>query len=228
MQDFTVTDIMTAAAQLKRADSLVHAQKLFHEYDVVPFPRRGEIEAFFHKDSVEANPLRPANLLSDATDILELLKLLTTQPFYFIISGNQITGYVHYSDLNKYVVAIPLFALFRTAEQLLWQKIQNRVKESDLRNIFAEKEVKVFLRKRQKTVSGNVDLGWTGIFSFCNILKLSRYFGQIHETDEEIDSLRVTRNRIAHADSEIIRNYDDVIGLAKVKELIANILEAAR
>jgi hypothetical protein len=228
MQDFTVTEIMTAAAQLKRADSLAHAQKLFHEYDVVPSPRRGEIEGFFHKDSGEANPLRPAHLLSDATEILELPKLLTAQPFYFIISGNQITGYVHYSDLNKYVVAIPLFALFRTAERLLWQKIQNRVKETDLGKLFAQKEVKVFLRKRKRAASGNVDLGWTGIFSFSNILKLARYFGEISETDQEIESLRITRNRIAHADGEMIRDYDDVIGLAKVKELIADVLEAAR
>src|SRR6266550_2398466 len=112
---------MTAAAQLKRADLIGHAQKLFHEYDVVPFPRSGEIKGFFSRGSSETSELKPGHLLSDATDVLELPRLLTAQPFYFVISANRITGYVHYSDLNKYVVAIPFFALFRTAERLLWE-----------------------------------------------------------------------------------------------------------
>src|SRR5438309_12006168 len=103
---FRVSDIMTPTPQLKRADSLEHATKLFHEYDVVPFPRSGGIQGFFHKDNGEANPLQPAHLLSDATDVLDLPGLLSIRPFYFIISANRITGYVHYSDLNNYIVAI--------------------------------------------------------------------------------------------------------------------------
>jgi hypothetical protein len=87
---FTVSDIMTPATQLKRADSLNHAQKLFDEYDVVPFPRNGEINGFFYRESPEVNNLKPHHLLSDTLSLLELPRLLVRQPFYFIISGNKI------------------------------------------------------------------------------------------------------------------------------------------
>jgi hypothetical protein len=222
---FTVSDIMTAAAHLKRADLIDHAQKLFHEYDVVPFPRNGEIKGFFSRGSSETSELKPEHLLSDATDVLELPRLLTAQPFYFVISGNRIAGYVHYSDLNKYVVAIPFFALFRTAERLLWEKIQLRVREEDLQQVFSKEESKIFVRKRQKAVAGNVDLGWTGVFSFPAILKLARYFGAIHETDEEIEILRRVRNKIAHSDNEIVNNYQDVQVLADAREIISSFVQ---
>jgi hypothetical protein len=222
---FTVSDIMTAADDLKRADLIDHAEKLFHEYDVVPFPRNGEIKGFFSQGSTETSELKPEHLLSDATDVLELPRLLTGQPFYFVISGNRITGYVHYSDLNKYVVAIPFFALFRTAERLLWEKIQPRVKENDLLQVFSEKQSRIFVRKRQRAVAGNVDLGWTGIFSFPAILKLARYFGAIQETDEEIEKLRLVRNKIAHSDNEIVNNYDDVQMLADAKEMVSSFVQ---
>jgi len=141
---------MTAAAHLKRADHNDDAQKLFHEYDVVPFPRSGEIKGFFSRGSSQTSDLRPEHLLSDATDVLELPRLLAAQPFYFVISGNRITGYVHYSDLNKYVVAIPFFALFRTAERLLWEKIQSRVSEEDLGKCSLKKRVKYSFGKGKK------------------------------------------------------------------------------
>jgi len=216
---------MTAAAHLKRADLIDHARTLFHEYDVVPFPRSGEIKGFFSRGSTEISELKPEHLVSDASDLLDLPRLLAARPFYFVLSGNRITGYVHYSDLNKYIVAIPFFALFRSAERLLWERIQRRLKEEDLRQVFSEQESKIFIRKRQKAVAGNVDLGWTGIFSFPAILKLARHFGAIQETDEEIEKLRRVRNKIAHSDSEIVNNYQDVQLLADAREMISSFVQ---
>jgi hypothetical protein len=224
---FTVSDIMTPAAGLRRADILDHAQTLFHEYDVVPFPRSGEIKGFFSPESSEMNELKAHHLLSDTLDLLELPGLLTNQAFYFIISGNKITGYVHYSDLNKHSVAIPFFALFRTAERLLWEKIENRVKDEELRRVFCDDEVRALLRKRQKLSAANLDLGWTGVFSFAAILKIARHFGAIHETDEEIDRLRKIRNKIAHSDNDIVSTYSDVQVLSDVKECLESILQEA-
>jgi len=102
-----------------------------------------------------------------------------------------------------------------------------RVTEAELARVFSEKEVKAFIQRRQKAVAGNVDLGWCGVFSFPSILKLARHFGAIHETDEEIDMLRVVRNRIAHSGNEIVNNYQDVEVLAKAKEIISSLVQGA-
>jgi len=43
---FSVKDIMTPVQQLKRADTIESAHYLFHEYDIVPYPRHNLIEGF--------------------------------------------------------------------------------------------------------------------------------------------------------------------------------------
>jgi hypothetical protein len=222
---FKVSDIMTRTKDLRRADSLDDARKLFHEYDVVPFPRTGDIKGFFQQDNAITNDLKPNHLVSDATDLLELPHLLAAHRFFFVIAGNRVVGYVHYSDLNKHVVVIPLFGLFRTVERLLWDRIRTRIEEADLLKVFSEREIKGFLRKKRRLTKDNVDLGWSGVFSFPGILKLARRYGAIHHRDDEIEILRKFRNKIAHADGDLVENYHDVELLSQITKEIGLLLE---
>src|SRR5262249_12818495 len=93
-----------------------------------------------------------------------------------------------------------------------------------LPQVFCEERVKALLRKKRARSAANVDLGWTGIFSFAEILKLARRFGAIHETDEEIEQLRKLRNKIAHSDNEIVDTYSDVQILSRAKECLESIV----
>ena len=163
---FTVRDLMTGAKQLKRADSLQNAQYLFNEYDVVPYPKKGKIEGYFHKDTEEIIPIETKVLVSNGTNILELLKILNQSQFCFVLSANEINGYIHYSDLNKPFTKIPLFTIFEAAERSLWEKFQKRINEEDLSSVFNKHEVRKFLKRRELNIQRNVDIGWTGIFTF--------------------------------------------------------------
>lgn len=222
---FSVQDIMTATNQLKRADTFRNAKNLFFEYDVVPSPRTGTIRGFFKRDIEQLNSIEPSHILSDATPLFELPHLFCESYFYFVISGNRIAGYVHYSDLNKTIAKIPFFALFQSVERRLWENTKHRISEDVLRKLFNSGEVDGFLRRRDKAVKGNVDLGWTGIFSFPYILKIARYYGLTQLPDEDIKLLKEIRNKVAHSDQNLVAGYNDIHPLATAYELFTSLLD---
>jgi hypothetical protein len=157
---FTAQDLMTSAGQLKRGDSLEHAMQLFHEYDVVPYPKAGEIKGFFKREDSGMTPIETGLLLSDGTSVFKILMLLNQNRFYFVISANTIVGYIHFSDLNRPITKIPFFVLFQSIERELWERIQNRISEKDFPKLFKESEAKKFISKRMKIKKYNVDIGW--------------------------------------------------------------------
>ena len=221
---FSVRDVMTTANQLKRADDLKNAQHLFNEYDVVPFPRHGQIKGFFERDSDESCPLEIQHVISENTSLFALPNLLTKNYFYFVVSENQIAGYVHYSDLNKIIVKIPFFAMFQTVERKLWDRMRHRISENDLLKALEPHEIKRLLNKKKRAIKGNVDLGWTGILSFPYILKLAKIYGLIDLPEEEIKFLKETRNKVAHSDQNLVAQYSDVEVLAKAYNLFQSII----
>lgn len=223
---FTVQDMMTSADELKRADALEDAQYLFNEYDVVPHPRKGEIKGFFRRGSSKINQIETSILVSHGTSILDLPKLLSQAQFYFVISANRIVGYIHYSDLNKPVTKIPFFAVFQTVERGLWEQIMYRISEEDLPRVFKEIEVNRFAKKKEDNRKRNVDIGWTGIFTFPYILKLARFYGLTHLRDDEIKLLKETRNKIVHSDQNLITQYGDVQALVDAQDLCRTLIES--
>jgi hypothetical protein len=224
---FTVQDIMTTTHQLKRADTFGHAKNLFFEYDIVPSPRTGTIRGFFKRDLEQLNSIEPSHILSDATPLFELPQLFCESYFYFVISGNRITGYVHYSDLNKTIAKIPFFALFQSVERRLWENTKHRISEDILCKLFTSGEVDGFLKKRNKALKGNVDIGWTGIFSFPYILKIARFYGLTQLPDEDIKLLKEIRNKVAHSDQNLVAGYKDILPLANAYELFTSLLNGS-
>lgn len=220
----SVQDVMTSTKDLKRADTLEEARNLFHEFDVVPFPRRGRLEGFFKRDSDDVIPLEVDHLLSSDTDVLQIPKLLGNQPFYFVVSINSVIGYIHYSDLNKVITKVPFFVMFQGAERRLWDRIEHRISESDLYKVFEENAAKGFLARRDEASQGNVDLSWIGVFTFPSVLRLARYYGLIDLPDHDIGLLRETRNNVAHSDKLLVTRYDDVVSLAEAYDLIKEII----
>ncbi len=127
---FSARDLMTPVNQLKRADTIDQAEQLFNEYDVVPYPRSGEINGFFERRNSDITPIETSLLLSEGTSVFQFLELLNQSKFYFVISGNRIIGYIHFSDFNRSITKIPFFAILQTFEKGLWGRIQDRIPES--------------------------------------------------------------------------------------------------
>jgi hypothetical protein len=221
---FSVQDIMTPAEMLVRASSRKDAGLLFSKYDVVPYPKIGRIQGFFQRDLNELCDLTPDLLVSDTTSLLSMPILLDQAPFRFIISADQIAGYVHYSDLNKPAMKVPLFVLIQAMERKLWDRIEHKITEDVVRKAFPDNAHK-FIKKQAQAIKGNVDIGWTSVFTLPDILRLVNCFKVTNLSTEQIESLRLIRNDVAHSDRNLISKHRDVSKLVEVLILCQSILK---
>lgn len=222
---FTVEDLMTDLRQLKRADNYNDAKNLFNEYDVVPYPKKGKIKGYFNHNSEGINPIRSNVLVSHKTSIFDLFGLLSQNQFFFVLSGNEIVGYIHFSDLNKPFTKISLFAIFEAVERRFWEQFKNRVNEDGIRNVFGKKEFDRFFKKKAFNIKRNVDIGWTGVFTFPYILRLARYYGLTDLTDQDVKLLKETRNKLAHSDRNLVNSYKDAKRLNEAEKICRSLIE---
>ncbi len=223
----SVQDIMTPVQALERADSFEDATRLFKEYDVVPHPKTGRIEGFFRRKTDELINLKPDHLISNATSLLDMPQLLDQASFRFVISADKIAGYVHYSDLNKPAMKIPLFLLFQAMEKSFWDRIKDQITEDVVRKVFQnQNNAQRCIKKRDTARKSNVDVGWTGVFSLPSILKLARHFQATDLSDKEIEELGWTRNNVAHSDKNLVNSHSEAARLVGAIKLCQLILES--
>jgi hypothetical protein len=69
-----------------------------------------------------------------------------------------------------------------------------------------------------------ISLG-TGDFTFPSILRLARHYGAIDLPDDEIRLLNDTRNKIAHSNSFLVTQYEDVDSLAKAYTVVQQLTD---
>lgn len=218
-QIYSVRDVMTPTTMLVRADDRARAELLLGDYDVIPYPEKGRIRGYFCREDKNLTMIDASHLISDGTRLIDLPEMLSDAPFYFVISGNSISGYVHYSDLNKPAMRMPVFAHLQEMERRFWDKVQRQLTTDIVRSVFPDKLAAQFVRRKERARGGNVDVGWIGVFSLPNILALARHFEATTLSDEEIDLLRKVRNCLAHSDQNLIVRQDDVRNVAAVIRL---------
>ena len=220
----TVADVMTPAADLKRAATGTDARPWFSTFDVVPYPASGEIRGYFQKGKRTYHGLTQSDLVSDGTSLLHLAQLLTRRKFFFVLSQDVITGYVHYSDLNRTVAKIPFFALFENLEAQLWNRINSATTPPDIEAVFATNRAKRLLGEQRKRERADADIGWTGLLSFSDILALAKHHGLIATTAAEQKILVSKRNAVAHPDHPLVAHYLEVKQLLNVRDLCARLV----
>lgn len=224
-QIFSVQDIMTPAKMLVRASSIKEASLLFSKFDVVPYPKIGKIEGFFQRDLDKLSELKPDYLISDTTSLLNLPKLLDQVPFRFVISADKITGYAHYSDLNKPAMKVPLFVLIQAMEKKLWDRIENKISKEIVCKVFPDDALRL-INRQKAAIRGNVNIGWIGVFTLPHILWLANNFKEIDLSPDQIKLLQLTRNDVSHSDKNLINKHRDVSRLVEALKLCQSILKS--
>ena len=158
-------------------------------------------------------------MVSDSTPLLSLPQLLSTRKFYFVLSQDTITGYVHYSDLNRTVAKLPFFALFQDIEARLWDHINSVTQSNDLEAALNRDRAKNLLKKRRSRERAGTDIGWTGLFFFGDILTLAKHHGLIVLTEIEHRTLVTKRNAVVHPDRPLVAHHRAVKQLLDVRDL---------
>jgi hypothetical protein len=81
-----------------------------------------------------------------------------------------------------------------------------------------------FLKQRQENQRNNVDIGWTGIFTFPLLLKVARFYGYAQVSDDQIKLLEEVRNRVLHSDRNLVTQYADIQMLIEARQLAESLV----
>jgi len=119
---------------------------------------------------------------------------------------------------------VPLFVLIQAMERKLWDRIEHKITEDVVRKAFPDNAHK-FIKKQAQAIKGNVDIGWTSVFTLPDILRLVNCFKVTNLSTEQIESLRLIRNDVAHSDRNLISKHRDVSKLVEVLRLCQSILK---
>ncbi len=225
---FTVKDIMVPMDKLTKAPDEKIAQELLDkslEYDVIPIYKGDEIFKYLERGHNKANFIKVADTMSDATSILEVVDILLQRHFGFILSGNRVVGYLHFSDLNNALVKIPFYVMFEALEYALVQRIAELVDEDCLRSAMDPDRYTACVGKMERLRRKDADQAWTSLLHFSEIISVARNFKFIDLDDTEKDILASIRNRVDHATDPLIDDYSSIKKLAVAKRISLNLLD---
>jgi hypothetical protein len=225
---FTVRDIMIQVDRLVKVPDEASAKQLSRdraEFDVIPIYKNGEIVKYLEKGKTEARFVSVADTISDATSILDAVDILKHRRFGFVLGGNKVVGYLHFSDLNNSIVKIPFYVMFEALEYALVQKIQNLITDDNLGLILDPERHCSCTTKMKRLRKNNTDAAWTSLLYFSEILASARHFEKVSLEDQEISILANIRNRVDHATDPLIRDFSGIERLAQAKLLSLNLLK---
>jgi len=223
----SVDNLMVHTRNLVRASHLKDAIPSFADFDIVPAPARGRVSGYFEKSSRRHQLLSAETIISSDTPLIELPGLLSSRPFYFVNSGNNIVGYIHYSDLNKAPIRAPFFALLEAAEVSVSIRIRDRIATEDIKAMSTPGRYRALKGRLERRSTQNLDLGWLAVLKFGEILRLARRYRALNLDDEDLGLLVEFRNRIAHTNLRLIENYNEIRKLSKVEALLRRITKSA-
>src|SRR5439155_25673213 len=124
---FTVKGIMTPGPQLVCAcntEQAVTVSAGYPDFSVIPIRENGMITGFFQRDSHTTNKITVDNLISDGTNLLDLVDIFQQRDFSFVLSHQHIDGYVHYSDLNHQLVKWTFYVMLEAVERVALESIR--------------------------------------------------------------------------------------------------------
>jgi hypothetical protein len=230
-ETFFVKDIMVNSADLIRASDRAEATHLlssYPEYDIIPVPSKGPITSYYRRNETNVHFIRNKDLISDGTSLRDLPKLLVNREFFFVLSSNMISGYIHFSDLNNGLMKLPFFLLFEAVERNLWPSVEEKLTEADLPAVLDDRRIKDLSQRVNRGKKQHVDLGWTGLLSFDEILRFSVHYDIVRFSTIDRELLANIRNRVVHSDRLLVGQHKDTRKLVQSRDLCLEFLTQKR
>lgn len=251
-ETFQVKDIAKELVTAKDITEAININSKL-DFDIIPIKVNGKITTYYDSKLNSEKKIEPQEVISESTGILETLSYLSRRDFYFVLSGNDITHIVHYSDLNSPLVLTPLYTQISYSEiavrnfvRAYYSNIpQNGIENflykinqniPDTYKINVERAIKQF-RKKLKTQTQ------TDLFDELHLddelillrelfkLKLNpdqfKEFGSYIElSDQHIRSYNKLRIGIMHSKPEIIKQKSDINAWLKFLDFCQKIIKA--
>jgi hypothetical protein len=124
---FTAKDIMTSKSQLVCAldsEAAPEVSAANPDFSVIPIKKDNQLTAYFERDARRTRPIEVADLVSDGTTLIDMVDILQRRGFSFVLTGQHISGYIHYSDLNHQLVKWTFYVMLEAVERLTLEALQ--------------------------------------------------------------------------------------------------------
>ena len=227
---FTVRDLMTAQAALVGADS-AQAARSQHErygYDVIAHPSAGPTTGYYYRGGALTH-ITPSDLVSCDTSLLDLLPLLAEREFFFALHGTQISGYVHFSDLNRPLMRLPFYMLLEATERHLLSNLRRTLTEDQAKGALTPSRVSKLQEYLDTAARQRADTNFWDVLGLPDVLEIARKRGlaRISEKDQlarsqAADVVRL-RNSIAHTGHPLVEGHQAVGRLIRLRSLCSQL-----
>lgn len=213
------------------------------DFDRIPIKVNGKVSTYYDFDSNSEKKIELQEIISESTGVLETIIYLSKRDFYFVLSGNDITHIVHYSDLSNPLVLTPLYTQISYCEI----EIRKYARSNNTNN--SESGIEQFLNnlnqkipKDKKQIKVNVAVKHfkdklanetqTDIFNELyfddelilirelfklklNASEFKKFSDYIDLSDKTITLHNKLRNEIMHSKPQIIKKKSDISGWLK-------------
>jgi hypothetical protein len=226
---FTVRDIMVPKERLVSASDNAEAQRIsgkYPDYNIIPIQDKGVLVAFYERDAKSWRSITVQGLVGSDTSIMDLVEILSSREFCFALVGNQIGGYVHFSDLNNPLVKLAFYVIFEAFERHLLDAI-SPVREEEIQETLNPQQLKRIKREAQKAQANCANLGLENFLYLPEILRIAVAKRKLSPDEERDKSIRVFRNRVSHAGWSLIQKHGDVKTLIEAKRICLAVLNGA-
>jgi hypothetical protein len=221
------------------------------DFDIIPIKVNGKITTYYDSKLNSEKKIEPQEVISESTGILETLSYLSRRDFYFVISGNDITHIVHYSDLNSPLVSLGIYAQIAYCELSLrnfarsrnasnsdygekFLKNINKISKHSGLEINVERAKKQFRDKQSLQIETDLFdelyfddeliLFREQIKSKLDASEIEKFAEFINLEDSRIKLLKDMRNEVMHSKPEIIKKQSDIDEWLKLLQYCQNII----
>ena len=163
-----------------------------------------------------ARKIELENITSDSTPILELLKILSINPYSFVVKSNKVVGIVTRADINKPIVRIYIFGIISLFELHLNYWITENYENESWKDIINERRLDATVEIFENRKGKNEELSLLECAQLCDkrdILKKTNEFITMfgfskNEFERLLKDAEKIRNELAHSQNSIIANLD--------------------
>ncbi len=220
--------LMTPTAKLTCAATFLDARNAMTTggFEIVPKLEAGRVTAYWHTTpagNVSEKKVALPHVVSDGCDIPSLIAVLAERRYVFVVGGDRVVGYVHFSDLNRPQVKVPLFVLFEELERVLVELLEPSLTVASLRAALPRQAARLLKLHTERHDAG-ADHSLASTLSFTEVLRAAQFFRHVVLEDPEIKLLGDFRNLVAHAGRSLVRHHDDVKDLAACQALLRQLL----
>lgn len=242
------TSLLGAERLESDEDALAAAQRLkLLDFDQAPVFAGGVFAGMALRSTLEATGAKlvadcvvPADrnvLISADSPLPALLPVLASHRFACVLSGNEVTGFVTTSDLNKQLARTHFFLMLASLEVLIGSLIRSTY--SDQRGAVAtlpEGSQTVVRSSYEREVKQNTSLDHVAVMDFTHVVKVAAGtaamrsalgYGSKTAFLRDAGHLPDFRNRVMHPTRDFFGRDSDVQTLIGTERLLRRLIDAA-